>query len=105
MANAEGSQMLDERIKEWRSYLQRRQAIDARDIDELEDHLRSQVADLQEAGLDDYEVRSWHGWYRHVTLSMAALALLGVIRAAASGARSKKTREKTPTRQRLIWSR
>lgn len=59
----------------------------------------------QEAGLDDYEVRSWHGWYRHVTLSMAALALLGVIRAAASGARSKKTREKTPTRQRLIWSR
>ncbi len=24
----------------------------------------------QEAGLADYEVRSWTGWYRHVTLSL-----------------------------------
>src|SRR3954462_12381216 len=24
----------------------------------------------QEVGLDGYEVRSWHGWYRHITLSM-----------------------------------
>ncbi len=31
----------------------------------------------QETGLDDYEVRSAHGWYRHVTL-----ALLAVVRAA-----------------------
>lgn len=59
----------------------------------------------QEAGLDDYEVRSWHGWYRHVTLSMAALTLLSVIRIAAIGSRSKKTRTKESTRQRLIWSR
>ncbi len=43
-----------------------------------------------ETGLDDYEVRSWHGWYRHVTLSMAALALRSVIRAAANNAPSKK---------------
>jgi SRSO17 transposase len=34
----------------------------------------------QEVGLDDYEVRSWHGWYRHVTLSMLALAFLAVMR-------------------------
>ena len=24
----------------------------------------------QEVGLADYEVRSWHGWHRHVTLAM-----------------------------------
>jgi SRSO17 transposase len=34
-----------------------------------------------EVGLDEYEVRSWHGWYRHVTLSMLALAFLIVLRA------------------------
>ena len=34
-----------------------------------------------EVGLDQYEVRSWAGWHRHVTLSMAALALLSVVRA------------------------
>jgi SRSO17 transposase len=30
----------------------------------------------QEVGLADYEVRSWHGWYRHITLAMLALAFL-----------------------------
>lgn len=33
-----------------------------------------------EAGLDEYEVRSWVGWYRHVTFSMLAHALLAVVR-------------------------
>ena len=33
-----------------------------------------------EVGLDHYEVRSWVGWHRHVTLSMFALAYLAVIR-------------------------
>jgi SRSO17 transposase len=59
----------------------------------------------QETGLDDYEVRSWHGWYRHVTLSMAALALLTVIRVAASEAPSKKRRTCTPKKASWIWSR
>jgi SRSO17 transposase len=35
----------------------------------------------QETGLDEYEIRSWHGWYRHVTLSMLALAFLATLRA------------------------
>ena len=36
----------------------------------------------QETGLDEYEIRSYHGWYRHITLSMAALAYLSAARAA-----------------------
>jgi len=46
---------LEERIVQWRSYIRRRQALQAVDIDELEDHLRSQVEALGEAGLDEGE--------------------------------------------------
>lgn len=35
-----------------------------------------------DVGLDQYEVRSWTGWYRHITLVMWAYALLTVLRAA-----------------------
>lgn len=35
-----------------------------------------------ECGLDDYEVRRWHSWYRHITLSLLAHALLVAIRQA-----------------------
>src|SRR4051795_6958736 len=35
----------------------------------------------QEVGLADYEVRSWRGWHRHVSLAMLALALLAGLRA------------------------
>jgi SRSO17 transposase len=35
-----------------------------------------------EVGLDQYEVRHWTGWYRHITLAMWAYALLTVVRAA-----------------------
>ena len=37
-----------------------------------------------DGGLDEYEVRSWTGWYRHITLSLFALAVLSVIRARAA---------------------
>jgi hypothetical protein len=47
--------MLEQRIAEWRDFVRRRQAIHTVDVDELEDHLRSQVADLREAGLDEDE--------------------------------------------------
>lgn len=33
-----------------------------------------------ECGLDHYEVRSWHGWYRHITLAMLAHAVLVILR-------------------------
>lgn len=34
-----------------------------------------------EVGLDHYEVRSWQGWYRHITFCMLAHAFLVVLRA------------------------
>ena len=37
----------------------------------------------QQVGLDEYEVRHWQGWYRHVTLAMFALAFLTVVKATA----------------------
>jgi SRSO17 transposase len=33
-----------------------------------------------EVGLDEYEVRRWTGWYRHITLAMLAQAYLAVTR-------------------------
>jgi SRSO17 transposase len=39
----------------------------------------------QEAGLADYEVRSWTGWHRHVTLSLLAQAVLAAVRKLADG--------------------
>jgi SRSO17 transposase len=36
-----------------------------------------------EVGLDHYEVRTWTGWYRHITLALFAHALLVILRAQA----------------------
>ena len=41
-----------------------------------------------EVGLDEYEVRSWTGWHRHVTLAMLAHAYLAAVREAAVGGRA-----------------
>ena len=38
----------------------------------------------QQVGLDHYEVRSWTGWHRHMTLALLALATL-VLGAAKGG--------------------
>src|SRR5918994_233198 len=45
-----------------------------------------------EVGLAHYEVRSWHGWYRHITLALFAHALLATIRSA--GLEVQKTPQK-----------
>ena len=47
--------LLEERIGEWRQYFRRRQAIHSIDVVELEDHLRSQIEALREAGLSEDE--------------------------------------------------
>jgi hypothetical protein len=46
---------LEAQIDRWRGYVQRRQAIAAADVEELEDHLREQVEDLLANGLDHEE--------------------------------------------------
>jgi len=46
---------LEAGIAEWRSYVRRRQAIHPVDVDELEDHLRSQAGALVKAGLTEDE--------------------------------------------------
>src|SRR5258706_303852 len=43
-----------------------------------------------EVGLDHYEVRHYHGWYRHMTLAMLALAYRAVVRARVPGAAGKR---------------
>ena len=52
-------------------------------------------ATKQETGLDEYEVRSWHGWYRHMSLSMLAIAFLTVVRAKADN--DRPTKKTSPT--------
>ena len=42
-----------------------------------------------EVGLDEYEVGSWVGWHRHVTLAMLAHAFLAAPRKAALGGRGR----------------
>jgi SRSO17 transposase len=37
-------------------------------------------------GLDEYEVRKWGAWYRHITLALVAHAYLEVIRIQANAA-------------------
>jgi SRSO17 transposase len=48
-----------------------------------------------EVGLDQYEVRGFHGWYRHVTLALLAHALLVVLRAQANAQEKKVVLAKT----------
>ena len=39
---------------------------------------------MGECGLDEYEVRKWEDWHRHVTLSLLAHAYLAVVRSVAA---------------------
>jgi SRSO17 transposase len=55
-----------------------------------------------EVGLDHYEVRSWTGWYRHITLAMWALALLTVLRAGAIAVEALKKSLPPPQERRNL---
>ncbi len=46
---------LEAQIGQWRGFVQRHRAISPGDVNELEDHLRDQVADLERLGLSDDE--------------------------------------------------
>lgn len=42
---------IESQVSEWRSYVTRAPAVDGRDVDELEDHLRDLIEELQASGL------------------------------------------------------
>ncbi|WP_116245015.1 permease prefix domain 1-containing protein [Nocardiopsis sp. FIRDI 009] len=55
MSEAARGDVLEEQIDQWRGFVRRRRAISASDVEEMEDHLREQIADLGANGLDDEE--------------------------------------------------
>jgi hypothetical protein len=46
---------VEPQIAEWRAYVANAPGVNGRDVDELEDHLRHQIAELNDAGLTDDE--------------------------------------------------
>ena len=46
---------VEAQIAEWRAYVANAQGVNGHDVDELEDHLRRQIAELKAAGLTDDE--------------------------------------------------
>ena len=46
---------VETQIAEWRAYVAKAPAVDGRDVDELEVHLRDQISELGEAGLTSDE--------------------------------------------------
>lgn len=52
--NARGD-VLEEQIDQWRGFVTRRRAISAPDVEEMEDHLREQITELESGGLDSEE--------------------------------------------------
>jgi hypothetical protein len=46
---------VESQIAEWKAYVANAAAVNGHDVEELEDHLRQQIADLNEAGLTDDE--------------------------------------------------
>jgi SRSO17 transposase len=49
-----------------------------------------------EVGLDQYEVRKWVSWYRHITLALLVHAYLTVLRAQAAGEAAEKGGARRP---------
>jgi hypothetical protein len=68
--------------------------------------IEEDFANGKELGLDHYEVRSFVGWYRHITLVMLALAFLVSIAAAAHQAHQEPTLTGEPEARQLsadLW--
>jgi Transposase DDE domain len=55
-----------------------------------------------QVGLDHYQVRTWTGWHRHITLAMLALALLAAIAAAQGPADDRQIPLTVPEIRRLL---
>jgi SRSO17 transposase len=50
----------------------------------------------EETGLNQYEIRKWKGWYRHITLSMLALSFLAVQRSRKKRASNRRAYSPQP---------
>ncbi|MGH2887394.1 MAG: IS701 family transposase [Solirubrobacteraceae bacterium] len=57
-----------------------------------------------QVGLDQYEVRSWAGWYRHLTLALVALAVLTVGARKKGGHPAQSTSPSPCRRSAASWS-
>ena len=49
-----------------------------------------------EVGLDEYEVRKWDGWHRHIILCLLAHAYLAVVRSVAEDEENPAKRGTSP---------
>jgi SRSO17 transposase len=58
----------------------------------------------QEVGLADYEIRSKHGWYRHITLAMLALGFLAAMRVKLKAAAAVTASGKKGQSEPDLWS-
>jgi SRSO17 transposase len=58
-----------------------------------------------EVGLDQYEVRTWTGWYRHITLALLAHAVLVILRAHAQQERENEEGENEEGEKGVVSSR
>jgi SRSO17 transposase len=56
-----------------------------------------------EVGLDQYEVRSYHGWHRHITLALFAQAVLTVVRQHLAAGAAGQPRQRGHAQQ-AVWS-
>lgn len=61
-------------------------------------HVEEHFANAKDIGLDHYEVRSFRGWSRHITLVLLALAYLAGICARARGSISPPATSEFPPR-------
>jgi SRSO17 transposase len=55
-----------------------------------------------QVGLDHYQVRTWKGWYRHITLAMLALAFLAALAASQPGTDEQHVPLTMPEIRRLL---
>jgi len=53
-----------------------------------------------DCGLDEYEVRSWTGWHRHVTLALWALAVVSAVRSQAARPRVRRSTPRAPVQKK-----
>jgi hypothetical protein len=65
-------------------------------------HIEEDFANAKDMGLDHYEVRSFIGWYRHITLVLLALVYLVGISATASGSPSPPAISASPARPAVL---